>query len=96
MDENACRCNISMEREQKTVPRRVPIVWGNMTGAEGVTGRVQGEMHLQESDCCQLPMRDGPLGTPLSRSGAHPSQNLGTSSLGTKLSELVINLISCS
>ena len=33
--ENVCWWNVSMERELKGVPRRGPIVRGNMTGAKG-------------------------------------------------------------
>ena len=57
---DVCWWNGSMERELKGVPRRGPIVWGNMTGAKG--SEVGGETHLQERDCCHLPLRGGPWG----------------------------------
>lgn len=55
--ENVCWWSVSMERELKGVPRRGPIVRGNMTGAKG--SEVGGETHLGESDCCHLPLRGG-------------------------------------
>ena len=38
VDGNACGCNVSMEREPKGAPRGDPLVWGNMTDAEGPAG----------------------------------------------------------
>lgn len=79
-----------MERELKGVPRRGPIVRGNMTGAKG--SEVGGETHLREKRLLP-PSTEGwnfP-GTPSVQGGAHPSQ--GTSALGLGLLQPATNLI---